>query len=136
MAKVLAVMEPMAVGAIMAPATRAGYPSPTWSMSGMRNGTQPVPRRDRIFPPMPTEKVRVRKTDSLISGEGCRRAWRMYSPSRAMPLMSSTGGRKSGPTLSPKTSRPLEKETRLRPNRKKPIQSKGRRGAVKSGMMW
>ena len=29
----------------------------------MRNGTQPVPRRDRIFPPMPTEKVRVRKTD-------------------------------------------------------------------------
>ena len=58
----------------------------------MRNGTQPVPRRTRIFPPMPTEKVRVRKTDSLISGEGCRRAWRMYSPSRAMPLMSSTEG--------------------------------------------
>ena len=29
MAKVFAVMEPMAVGAIMAPATSAGYPSPT-----------------------------------------------------------------------------------------------------------
>ena len=101
----------------------------------MRNGTQPVPSRETMFPPMPTEKVRVRNTPSPIRGWGRRLAWRTYRTSSTAPATISAGARPSGPTRSPNTSSPLEMATSPSPNRKKPSRSKEPRAAVKFGMI-
>ena len=105
-ASVFMPMAPTAEENVIRPDWNGDRPKPACINSGSRNGSAPMPRRNRKPPMMLARMVESRSSEKSSTGEPVRRACMTYSVIEMVPTATRPATIGHGSRLRPATERP------------------------------